>query len=168
MSTRWAPETINSMMHAFQRTLYKGYCGGPTSYMNRDVIDHDRSRTQHDCNYLSAPCVHFPVVVCSFSTLQLPPFPPLPRAVGKRFSLSPVFARPSVQKVDIPVLVIRNETGQRMLEEILEKRREVVLFSHAGGRPSRLVWRQMPPRNAHKKYLQYVHILGSHTTVNIL
>lgn len=30
-----------------------------------------------------------------------------------------------------------------MLEEILEKRREVVLFSHAGGRPNRLVWRQL-------------------------
>lgn len=99
--------------------------------------------TVHECVqrthiYISDPTfVFFPVLLFVSPALQFPPFPSLPRTSDQRM-LSPLTSTHlSAQMVNIPVLVIRNETGHRIMEEILENRRNVMIFSHAGDRPSR-------------------------------
>eukprot|EP00752_Nemacystus_decipiens_P012628 g11184.t1 len=71
---------------------------------------------------------------------QFPPLPPLPSVSGAKTppdvsgSLS---ARSQARKADIPVLVVANSTGHRIMSEAQDLGREVLIVAHAGTRPSR-------------------------------
>lgn len=86
---------------------------------------------------------------------QFPPFPPLPSAAvspgddgsgNRRHQLlaqqealltTSLSSQTAYSKVDIPVLIIGNGTGQRIISEVRDHGREVVILSHAGPPPSR-------------------------------
>lgn len=70
---------------------------------------------------------------------QFPPFPPLPSAAGAKTTLLPssLSARPQASRVGIPVLVVGNSTGHRIISEARDLGRDVVILAHAGMRPSR-------------------------------
>lgn len=71
---------------------------------------------------------------------QFPPFPPLPSVAGATTLMdlpSSLSAHSQLNKADIPVLVITNSTGHRILSEVRDLGREVVIVAHAGIRPSR-------------------------------
>lgn len=70
---------------------------------------------------------------------QFPPFPPLPSAAGAKTLLPP--SSPSTHsqtnKADIPVLVVGNSTGHKIISEARDLGREVLVLAHAGMPPSR-------------------------------
>lgn len=83
---------------------------------------------------------------------QFPPFPPLPSAAvtadgsGKRKHqlvaqqqalLTTSSSQTTHSKVNIPVLTIGNGTGQRIISEVRDRGREVVILSHEGPPPSK-------------------------------
>lgn len=71
---------------------------------------------------------------------QFPPFPPLPSVAGTKTPLdvpSSLSAHSQATKADIPVLVVGNSTGHRIISEVRDLSREVVIVAHAGTRPSR-------------------------------
>lgn len=69
---------------------------------------------------------------------QFPPFPPLPSAAGGKTLLpSSISAQSQARKVDIPVIMITNSTGQRLISEVRDHGREVMVLAHAGLHPSR-------------------------------
>ncbi len=69
---------------------------------------------------------------------QFPPFPPLPSAAGGKTLLPSSFsAQSQARKVDIPVIIITNSTGQRLISEVRDHGREVMVLAHAGLHPSR-------------------------------
>lgn len=84
---------------------------------------------------------------------QFPPLPPLPSAAvtagGSGNHKNQLFAQQQAllttslssqtvhSKVDIPVLAIGNGTGQRIISEVRDHGREVVILSHAGSPPSK-------------------------------
>lgn len=71
------------------------------------------------------------------SFFQFPPYPPVPKIVGEGFLTPLSSTHPSAQEVEIPLLVIHNDTGARIFEEMRQGGRSVMIASHAGGPPSR-------------------------------
>ncbi|CAM9860559.1 unnamed protein product [Pylaiella littoralis] len=68
---------------------------------------------------------------------QFPPFPPLPSAAQQAL-LTTSSSQTTHSKVNIPVLTIGNGTGQRIISEVRDRGREVVILSHEGPPPSKL------------------------------
>lgn len=66
---------------------------------------------------------------------QYPPLPPLPSVAGK--GVLPQSSHDTSKLHDIPVVIVSNATGSRMISEVREKGREVLTFAHSGPRPSR-------------------------------
>ncbi|CBJ31620.1 Heat shock protein 40 like protein [Ectocarpus siliculosus] len=66
---------------------------------------------------------------------QYPPLPPLPSVAGKR--VLPQSSRDTSKLHGIPVVIVSNATGYRMISEVRERGREVLTFAHSGPHPSR-------------------------------